>query len=145
MHCPANGEHVQITHRPDEDAEHAEILVTLGEIGSGPGVHLHPHQVESFQVVRGRVEVRVGDEYRSIGVGEQVAVPPGTAHRYRALESGTQLRITITPGHGFETALADVYDLLDRGVIGPDGITDRAAFDACFERHKDIMVSLRER
>ena len=145
LECPASGERVEIVRRPDEHGEHAEILVTLGVVGSGPGPHLHPEQIEHFRVVKGSVQVLVGDATVVVGAGEEVTVPPSTAHAYRAVEPDTELLIRITPGHGFESALEDVYELFDRGTIEAGVIQDTDAFDACFERHKGVMISLRNR
>jgi hypothetical protein len=77
-------------------------------------------------VVRGRVQVLVGADTVTAGAGQDVIVPAGTAHSFRALEAGTQLRLRVTPGHGFEAALEDVYELLDQGQLGPDGPVDTA-------------------
>lgn len=61
------------------------------------------------------------------------------------MESGTQLLIRVTPGHGFESALEEVYELFDRATVRAGVINDVAAFEACLERHKNVMVSLRNR
>lgn len=134
---------MQILHRPDEHGEHAEFLVTLDEVGSGPAPHLHPGQVEHFRVMRGSVQVLVGDGMVSADVGVTVTVPTGTAHSFRALEAGTQLLGRLMPGHGFEAALEDVYALLDSGQLGLDGPVDPAVWNACFERHRQVLVSMR--
>src|SRR5207249_1885680 len=94
--CPASGERVEIVHRPDERGEHTEILVALGVVGSGPGPHLHPEQIEHFRVMKGTVQVLVGDETVVVGAGEEVTVPPSTTHAYRALVPDTEPLIRIT-------------------------------------------------
>ena len=131
--------------RPDDHGEQAECLITLADVGSGPGPHLHPEQVEQFRVVRGRVQVLVGADTVTADAGQDVVVPAGTAHSFRALEAGTQLRLRlrVTPGHGFEAALEDVFELLDQGQLGPDGPVDPAVWNACSERHKQVMASAR--
>jgi quercetin dioxygenase-like cupin family protein len=143
LRCPFSGESLQMLHRPDEDGEHAEFLVTLSDVGSGPAPHLHPSQVEHFRVIRGSVQVLVGDDVVTAGAGVTVTVPTGTAHSFRALEAGTQLLGRLTPGHGFEAALEDVYALLDSGQLGPDGPVDPVVWGACFERHRQVLVSMR--
>jgi mannose-6-phosphate isomerase-like protein (cupin superfamily) len=145
LECSLSGEHVEILRQPDHHGEQAECLITLAGVGSGPGPHLHPEQVEQFRVVRGRVQVVVGADTVTADAGQDGIVPAGTAHSFRALEAGTQLRLRITPGHGFEGALEDVFELLDQGQLGPDGPVDPAVWNACFERHKQVMVSARNR
>jgi mannose-6-phosphate isomerase-like protein (cupin superfamily) len=144
LECPFSGEHVEVLRRPDEHEEHAEFLITLAEVGSGPGPHLHPGQIEQFHVVRGRVQVLAGDNTITADAGEDVTVPVATTHSYQALEAGTQLQLRVAPGHGFEAAL-EVYELLDQGQLGPDGPDGPAVWNACFERHKHVMVSGRTR
>jgi mannose-6-phosphate isomerase-like protein (cupin superfamily) len=143
LECPASGEHVEILRRPDDHEQHAEFLITLAGVGSGPGPHLHPEQIEQFRVVRGCVQVLVGDDTITADAGEDVTVAAATTHSYRALEAGTQLYLRVRPGHGFEAALEDVYELLDQGQLGPDGPVNPAVWNACFERHKQVMVSMR--
>jgi len=132
--CPASGEHVEILRRPDDHEQHAEFLITLADVGSGPGPHLHPEQIEQFHVVRGRVQVLIGDDTITADAGQDVTVAAATTHSYRALEAGTQLQLRVRPGYGFEAALEDVY-----GPVNP------AVWNACFERHKEVMVSMRSR
>ena len=145
LRCPFSGETTEILHRPGQDSEHAEFLITLAGVGSGPGPHLHPGQVEHFHVVQGSVEVRVGDDTIRLGADEAVTVPTGTAHSFRALVAQTQVLRRLTPGHGFEAALEDVYELLDSGQLGPGGPIDPAVWNECFARHRQVMVSLRDR
>lgn len=143
LECPQVGEHVVVLQRPGDRGEPMDILITLAEVGSGPASHLHPTQVERFHVVRGSVEVRVGEELAVVGVGEEVTVPAATDHSFRALERGSQLRTLIVPGYGFEAALEDVYALFDLDQLRLEGPIDRAAVAACFAKHKDVMVSMR--
>jgi hypothetical protein len=42
---------------------------------------------------------------------------------------------------GSKAALEEVYELLDQGQPGPDGPVEPAVWNACFERHKHVMVS----
>src|ERR1700728_4111540 len=105
LECPASGEHVEILRRPDDHEQHAEFLITLAGVGSGPGPHLHPEQIEQFRVMRGCVQVLVGDDTITADAGEDVTVAAAPTHSYRALEAGTQLYLRVRPGHGFEAAL----------------------------------------
>ena len=130
-------------HRPSGPDQHLECLITLDGIGSGPAPHLHPAQVEQFRVVRGRVEVTVGEQTITVGADEEITVPAATAHHFRALEAGSQLLVHITPGDGFEAALEAVYELFDHGKLRLTGPTDPTAVAACFEQHKHVMVSMR--
>jgi hypothetical protein len=48
-----------------------------------PLTHVHPHNVEVFEVLRGEVELLFGSEWRTIRASESVTVPPGERHTFR--------------------------------------------------------------
>lgn len=51
----------------------------------GGGMPLHTNRVEHEQyVLRGRAEVRIGDDVHTVSVGDVVYIPAGTPHAYRA-------------------------------------------------------------
>jgi len=45
--------------------------------------HLHPKQEERIEVLSGTLCCRVGGHERSVGMGEAIAIPPGTPHTLR--------------------------------------------------------------
>ena len=49
---------------------------------SGPPAHWHRVGQETFEVVEGRLRVRVGHAVRHLGPGESIVVPPGTVHTF---------------------------------------------------------------
>ena len=49
---------------------------------SGPPAHWHRVEQETFEVVEGRLRVRVGRAVRDLGPGESVVVAPGTVHAF---------------------------------------------------------------
>ncbi len=63
--------------------------------------HVHPGMEERFEVVTGRAAFRVGGpdgEMLEVGVGEVVAVPPGTAHlAWNPTQGPVELRIEMRP------------------------------------------------
>lgn len=54
--------------------------------GEGPPLHIHAHAEESYAVVSGMLEMRLGSEWRQIRAGETVTVPRGTPHTLRTTE-----------------------------------------------------------
>jgi mannose-6-phosphate isomerase-like protein (cupin superfamily) len=49
---------------------------------SGPPAHWHRVEQETFEVVEGRLRVRVGHAVRHLGPGESLVVAPGTVHAF---------------------------------------------------------------
>jgi mannose-6-phosphate isomerase-like protein (cupin superfamily) len=66
-----------------------------GEAGMPPE-HLHPSQVERFEVVEGSMHAIVGGEERVYEVGESFEVPAGTAHQMAA-QGPTRMRWEVRP------------------------------------------------
>jgi quercetin dioxygenase-like cupin family protein len=48
----------------------------------GPIPHRHRHADEFFYILEGRVELLLGDAWRSLGPGELLHVPRGTSHTF---------------------------------------------------------------
>ena len=44
-------------------------------------MHIHPHQEERFEIVKGTMRFRVGGESTEARAGDVIVVPAGTAHR----------------------------------------------------------------
>src|SRR5437764_11027455 len=63
------GEHVLIELRAEPDA-----VVAAG--------HVHPAQVERFEIVAGRIGLKVDGKRFEAGPGETVVVEPGQTHRW---------------------------------------------------------------
>lgn len=53
---------------------------TLAPGGFEPPLHLHREMTESLYLLSGRLDVRVGEDRRTVGAGSFVNVPAGVAH-----------------------------------------------------------------
>jgi mannose-6-phosphate isomerase-like protein (cupin superfamily) len=51
--------------------------------GDGPPLHVHYHAEESYEVLSGTLEVRLGKEWKRVSPGETLTVPRGTPHTLR--------------------------------------------------------------
>src|SRR4051812_23693018 len=66
--------------------------------GDQAPIHVHHRSDEAFCVLRGRLEVLVGDERRIIGPGEQITVPAGSAHTFATVDpEGADIFAVMTP------------------------------------------------
>src|SRR5262245_25017118 len=93
-------------------ARHHRILADLPqydaiEPGFGPGFegvdpHIHEDHVDSFYVLEGEAEFRVGDDVFRAGPGSFVAAPPGLTHGFRnAGDSELRMLNIHAPNAGF--------------------------------------------
>jgi len=68
------------------------------EVGSGPGLHLHTREDETFIVLDGEYRFFISDE-ESIGErGAVIFTPRNTPHRFEVAQAGSCLLHLFTPG-----------------------------------------------
>jgi quercetin dioxygenase-like cupin family protein len=61
----------------------SEVQITLPPNSLMPPPHIHPQQQEICTVADGTLEVLVGRQWRTLLVGEEVTIPPGSVHTFR--------------------------------------------------------------
>jgi len=66
--------------------------------GSGPPLHLHHNEDETFYVLEGEVTVVVGDERLDLEVGDYLFAPRGIAHAYVVRSERARMLVTASPG-----------------------------------------------
>lgn len=75
-----------------------EMQVTYAPGSGQPPLHIHPEQEERFEVLRGALWTRIGDEEQVYGPGATFVVPVGTAHTMRPEAPGTtEVRWLVRP------------------------------------------------
>lgn len=67
---------------------------------SGPPVHWHPEQFETFEVLRGTLFAQVDRKWFQLEPGHQVTIPPGVPHTFDNARSSRDVvfRVTFSPG-----------------------------------------------
>ena len=116
---PQTGEQVTFRRITDEALE-LDFVVAPG--GAPAARHIHPRQVERFDVHSGVLRITVGKDESTVGPGGTVTVPPGAPHIWHAAD-GQELRMTLT----FEPALSaasffeQFFALANAGRTKPDG------------------------
>jgi hypothetical protein len=87
---------MRIQHDVGSSAEIERQWVEAREGAHGGLVHIHRRQEERFIVESGVLLVRRGRERIRVGPGEEVRIPPGTAHTWRA-ECGSRFTAEFRP------------------------------------------------
>ncbi len=101
------GEHITVLASGQQTGSY-EIFIQEGPEGSGPIVHTHPWD-ESFFVMRGEVDFRLGDdEARTATVGTLVHVPAGEKHWFRWRQGGGAM-LSITSRTGASDMFKDIH------------------------------------
>src|SRR5690348_9287755 len=82
---------VYIVTRPTADSGGAlvemEFVLPPGCVPPPP--HVHPHQVEDYEVLEGHFEVVVDGRWQTLAPGDSASVPLGALHTFRNRSSET--------------------------------------------------------
>lgn len=86
----------------------------VGPVGylTGPALHVHEEQHDTFYVLEGVLTVRVGDDIQDLYPGDFVTIPPGVAHTFdnvREPEGVVRAINVMTPG-GLDATFADLAE-----------------------------------
>ncbi|MEA2482319.1 MAG: hypothetical protein QOC55_266 [Thermoleophilaceae bacterium] len=108
------------------DGERVVVDLELAPDGKVPGVHIHPNQEETFEVLQGTMKFRYGMKKIVAKAGETVVVPAGKVHDFaNAGALPAHVRVTISPAlrmeEMFETnvALAKEGNVMKSGMPKP--------------------------
>ena len=70
--------------------------------GAGPRLHVHEEREESIFVLRGELEVQLGDELHQAAQGATVFIPRGVQHRFRNVSDDHAVFLGIYSPGGIE-------------------------------------------
>lgn len=98
----------------------------IAEVGyhSGPPLHAHREQDDTFYVLEGTLACQVNDTVSYLGPGDLVCVPPGVPHTFDNLDpdQGPVRAVNLmTPG-GFLPFMNELERELARGELSPDAL-----------------------
>lgn len=92
--------------------------------GGGPPTHVHSREDETFYIVRGSLEILLGDRTHLAKAGDFVYIPRGTVHRFKNVGSGTAVQLVTFSPAGIEKFFQEVFPAVkDRKATSPP-VTD---------------------
>jgi quercetin dioxygenase-like cupin family protein len=98
--------------------EYVEMELELPSGCSAPPPHIHPRQVEEYEVLEGNFDVMVGGQWRTLSPGERASVPRGALHTFRnRSDSLARVRNWHRPALRFEDFGAAMYGTLEAAGI----------------------------
>jgi mannose-6-phosphate isomerase-like protein (cupin superfamily) len=118
-----DGSEYRMLQRPSGPGDAIVMEFRLPDRCAEPLAHVHPHNVELFEVLEGEVELLFGSEWRAVSAGESVTVPPGERHTFRN-HSGefAAFRNIHDPHHDFEAYLRKLTTLQNElRMTAPEG------------------------
>jgi mannose-6-phosphate isomerase-like protein (cupin superfamily) len=107
-----------------------DFMVGPVEYLSGPPLHVHRDQDDSFFVLEGILTVQVGHEVVDLEPGDFASAPPGVPHTFDNVQADRSPVLTVnlmTPG-----GLHDFF--VERARLGPDQ-TDASVLEQLTERY----------
>lgn len=99
-----------------------EMEASYAGDGALPPEHLHPRQLERFEVLEGAFRAIVGGEERRYESGDRFEVPPATPHQMAAVDGPARLRWEVRPA----LRTAEFFETLLTAAAGPGLLADFA-------------------
>jgi mannose-6-phosphate isomerase-like protein (cupin superfamily) len=121
---PVTGERLVFRQTSRETNGEAVVLEAYVKAnGFVAAAHVHPHQEERFQVLRGTVGFRVGRKKLLAGPGQRVTVPAGTAHKFwNAGDDEVHFVCEVRPALQFEQLIETMFGLANDGKTNKKGM-----------------------
>ncbi len=138
---PVTGE-VMTFRRTSRDTDGEAVLVetTVRQDGFVAAAHVHPHQTERFEVLDGRLGLRLGSERLEAGPGEIATVVPGTAHRFwNAGETDVRFLCEVRPALEFESLIETMFTLAAEGKTNRRGMPNPFRLAVIARSHFDTV------
>jgi mannose-6-phosphate isomerase-like protein (cupin superfamily) len=80
-----------------------------------PLVHIHPHAVESYEILEGKMEFFIKDKWIAATAGEKLSVPIGVTHAFRNPgDRIVKVFNTHQPAFRMESYFEDICKILDK-------------------------------
>jgi len=99
-----------------------EMEATYPPRSPAPPEHFHPAQDERFVVESGAMTARVAGAPRTLGPGDELAIPAGTPHAmWNAGDAPSVVRWTTSPARDTERFFRDVFWLASEGRVDAAG------------------------
>jgi mannose-6-phosphate isomerase-like protein (cupin superfamily) len=93
----------------DGDAGLTLTEMTIAPGFPGPPLHTHLGFTDSFYVVEGTLEVRVGESTIEAGPGTFAALPPGTPHTFANPGAEPVRAVNVMAPAGFEAYIKELW------------------------------------
>lgn len=122
-----------------------EFILPAGTFAPPP--HVHPQQVEEYQVIEGTFDVMVDGEWTTIGPGESASVPVGADHTFRNPTDGTVRVLNWhRPAMNFEQFIERTHHALTKaGVKGSRDPRFLLYISTFFMAYPETLVPSRRR
>jgi quercetin dioxygenase-like cupin family protein len=109
-------------------------------------IHIHPHALETYEVLQGKFDVYVNGNWQTRSVGEKVAVEKGVPHTFRnASNETTRIYNTHQPALKIDQFFEGLYKLANSGVSKSNQMTFKTILylSVVYASYQDEIQSVR--
>jgi quercetin dioxygenase-like cupin family protein len=138
---PVTGE-VLVFHRTSAETDGDSVLVEtiLRPDGFVAAAHVHPHQIERFEVIQGQVGLQVGRDELIAAPGDVAVVPAGTPHRFwNAGREEARFLCEVRPALQFESLIETMFGLAAEGKTNRKGMPNPLRLAVIAKAHFDTV------
>ena len=136
---PVTGERI-VFHKTsrETDGEAVVIEAFVQPTGFVAAAHVHPHQVERFQILHGTVGFRLGRQRVEFGAGDRVTIPAGVPHAFwNAGDDEAHFVCEVRPALQFEQLLETMFALANDGKTNRRGMPNPLRLAVIARHHFD--------
>ena len=106
--------------------------------GAVAAAHVHPYQTEVFEVLYGKIAVKLGRTKVEAGAGEVVVIEPGVSHKFwNAGDDELAFRVSVNPSLEWEQLLETMYTLAADGKTNRRGMPNPFRLAVIAQAHFD--------
>lgn len=120
--------------------EMLEVEGNWGPGGKPPPAHYHPDQDEHFDVLGGRLKLKVGEEEHELGPGAGLDIPQGTPHQmWNPFDQPARATWRTRPALRTEDWFRAIDRLHREGRVGKNGMPGPLAFGVLLTEYRDVF------
>jgi mannose-6-phosphate isomerase-like protein (cupin superfamily) len=104
-----------------------DVEIELGPRSGGTPIHIHPHALETYDVLEGSFDAYVDGVWKTYKPGERVEVPKGVPHTFRnSSDAKTRVYQTHQPALRMAQYFEGLHKIAHSGVVKDGKMTFRA-------------------
>jgi mannose-6-phosphate isomerase-like protein (cupin superfamily) len=114
---PVTGETVTfLVTAADSGGELLELEMEADPRAPGATTHIHPRITERYELLEGRLHVKLEGTETVVSAGQRLEIRPRTAHSFRnADDAPAKVRVRFEPAGRFEDFMETIYALASEG------------------------------
>jgi len=141
IHNPVTGERITF-HQTSADTNGEAVVIecTVRPHGFVAATHVHPSQTERFNVIDGRLGMKVGRKKLLLERGDVAEVEPGTPHKFWNMgDDEVRFVCEVRPALQFESLLETMFALAEDGKTNRKGMPNPLRLAVIARAHFDTV------